>query len=110
MVKMGDISRILEDHEKRLSKIEETIFSKKVKVQKFPKNYSGLSGGIELLIDDGFFDTPKSTREIQGELKREGYHYSFTSVSKMLSIDFIQKRRVLRGLKEGGIWRYVLRK
>ncbi|MFH1774528.1 MAG: hypothetical protein ABH874_06180 [Methanobacteriota archaeon] len=104
-----DINKILENHEKRLSKIEEVIFSKKVKVSK-PADYTGLSGGIRLLIDNGFLNTPKSVNEIQNELTREGYHYPSKSTDKLLSVNFMQKKKILTRVKEGNGWKYVVRK
>lgn len=55
----------------RLEKLENVVFNKKSK--KIINNngkYEGLSGGIQLLIDNSFFNTPRNVPEIVSELKR----------------------------------------
>jgi len=108
MREVEDILEKLEDHEKRISKIERLISSKKA-----PKklgDYKGLSGGIRLLIDNGFFNELKSIKETQDELKKEGYHYPIASIAKMLSIDFMKNQKILTRIKEERVWKYVIRK
>jgi len=62
------------------------------------------------LIKNGLFDTPRKIKEIEGELKREGYHYPKPSISKALSVDLTNKQKILNRIKEGEQWNYVLRK
>ncbi len=78
---------------------------------KFNKTtYSGISGGIRLLIDTGFFNTPKKALEVQMELKKEGYFGRKESIDKLLRVDFLKKRKTLNRIKEKGIWKYAIRK
>lgn len=99
----------IKDLEQRInSDVTPKIQQKKQKETK--KNYKGLGGCINLLIDNKFFDTLKSLNEIIDEMKREGYHHSKGSVSKMLSINFVKNKKVLTRLKEEKIWKYVVRK
>ncbi len=102
------IHQRLDDLDSRLQKIEKMLFTEKKPLKK--SNYSGLSGGMRLLIDNGFFATPHEYREVNEELKREGYHYPLPSISKTLSVDFSNKQKVLTRIKEGTIWKYVKRK
>ena len=69
-----DTKQILDDHEKRIRALEGGKPSKEKK-QESNKGYRGLAGGIRFLIDNKFFNEPKTTKEIMVELKREGYHY-----------------------------------
>lgn len=94
----------------RVSKIERDIYAKKIKVKPKAQDFKGLIGGIRLLISNGFLDSPKNVKEIREELKREGYHYSYQSVDKILRVDFLAKRRILTRIKDNNIWKYVLRK
>jgi len=55
-------------------------------------------------------DTPKSVKEVQEELRKEGYHYSYESVDKLLRVDFMTKRKILTRIKENNVWKYVIRK
>ena len=93
--------------EERVKKLEKAIFVKK----QLPKiNFKGLSGGINLLIKNQFFNSPKSVEETRVDLAREGYHYSRPSVDKLLRIDFVKNKKILTRIKEGKLWKYVLRK
>lgn len=106
-----EIKKILDDHEKRLQKMEDILFSKEdQKIKPTPKGYKGLGGGIRFLIDNGFLNEPKTANEIMEELKREGYHHSISSISKMLSINFTKNKKILNRIKEDDSWKYVLRK
>jgi len=73
-------------------------------------SFKGLSGGINFLINNSFLDKLRSVDEIWNELKREGYHYPKTSVSKILNVDFVNKKKILNRLKENKVWKYALRK
>lgn len=74
------------------------------------ESYSGTSGGIRLLINEGFLDSPKLAKEIQAEMIRQGYHYSISSISKLLSVNFMKKTKQITRMKEDNKWKYVVRK
>jgi len=107
-MEINEIERILKDHEERLKKTE-SFFTKK-ETPKVTDDYSGLNGGIRLLIQNGFFNELKSLIEVKNELEREGYHYPKASIAKALSINFVRKLKVLTRVKENKIWKYVVRK
>jgi hypothetical protein len=73
-------------------------------------NYKGLVGGITLLIDNGFFISPKTANEVHAELKKETYYYSIQSVDSSLRKDFVSRKKILTRIQEGKVWKYVLRK
>ena len=102
------IKAMLEDHERRIKILEKKL--PKQKRQESNGDYKGLSGGIRFLIDNNFLNEPKTANEITAELKREGYHHSLASVSKMLGVNYTKKKKILNRIKEKGVWRYVLRK
>ena len=111
MLEEDKIKKILENHEKRISKIENVIFHKRgQKVSKPPDVYSGLNGGIQLLIDNGFLNTPKSLEDVKNELKKEGYHYGSGPIGKALSVYFVKDKKILTRFKENKVWKYVIRK
>ena len=95
-----------DDHEKRIRALE----NKPQKKEEPDKNYRGLTGGIELLIDNGFFKEPKTANEVMEELKREGYHHSLAPIANALSVGFTKNKKKLNRVKDKKIWRYVLRK
>lgn len=73
-------------------------------------NYNGLVGGITLLIDNGFFNNPKTANEVHAELKKETYYYSIQSVDSSLRKIFVSRKKILTRIKENKVWKYVLRK
>lgn len=105
------IKERLDDFEIRLKKVEAILFKEDVpKKNVIPKTYKGLAGGIRFLIDNEFFEQPKSVQEIISELKREGYHYTQAGVASTLSETFTKSQKILNRIKTGKVWKYVLRK
>jgi len=47
----------------------------KVSTKENEKNYFGVSGGIKMLIVDGFFQEPKLLSEVITRLRQEGFNY-----------------------------------
>ena len=104
-----EISKI----KKRLEKIENVLFSENLQVGRKTikqKKYSGLAGGIQLLLDNNFLDVPKDVPTIVSELKREAFHYPTESVRAALSRDFTKKKRILTRVQENNKYKYVKRK
>lgn len=99
------LDRRLKEVEKAIEKKPETS-----SVDKDEHDTSGLKGGINLLINDKFFDSPKALNEVHKELARLNYHYSNGALSTALARDFIKKKRILTRIIEGGVYKYVLRK
>lgn len=105
-----ELHNTLKDIKSRLEKIENVVFkNKKVKKEK-DSDYTGLSGGIRLIIDNKFLNKPKDVSEIVSEMKRENFHYPKESIRKMLSADFTKKKRILTRIKEGKVFKYVIRR
>jgi len=107
---IDEIKARIENHEKRLSALESKHTEKLKNSTDDSKDYSGLVGGIRYLIDNGFFNEPKTVKETLDELKRKGYHYGDAAVSKALSVTFTRKTKVLNRIKEGDVYKYVIRK
>lgn len=106
-----EIRKILEDHERRIKELENADISKyRLKPKPVKTDYSGLAGGIRFLINKRFLSEPRTANEIMEELKREGYHYSIASVSKMLSVNFTKNMKTLSRVKEDNFWKYVVRR
>lgn len=77
--------------------------------QKFPSSKKGAAGAISMLIDEGFFDSPKDLQSVLEKLKEIGRYYPRPLVSMNL-LNFT-KRRVFNRLKEGKKnWHYVIRR
>jgi len=92
--------------EKRVAALEDK--PKIMKPSEQAENFGGLAGGIRRLVRDGFLNTPKAVKEIENELKREGYHYAYKSIDKRLR-DLVKNRNLTR-IDDKGVWKYALRK
>jgi len=95
--------------EKRIRNLEKAVFNKKGKKEN-ASNYKGLTGGINFLIDHGFFKKLVPVSDVHKELKKEGYVYSLQAVDTILRRDFVHKKKILTRDKENGVWKYALRK
>jgi len=100
--KFAKIQKILENHEKRIKKLEglpeKTIKSKNLKAE-------SASSFIIELKDEGFFKAPKTFSEIQKELERRGHYYNRTSLSKPLLS--VVRKKILGRVGKKGNWKYV---
>lgn len=110
---MSDLETKFQDLEKRVKMLESvsknhlSVAGDKTSSQ---SSFSGLQGGIRFLICKGFFNEPKTAKEVWAELRKEGYYHSYKSVDKSLRIDLMQKQKILARVKEDNVWKYVLRK
>ncbi|HDD43068.1 MAG TPA: hypothetical protein ENF79_05260 [Nitrososphaeria archaeon] len=58
------------------------------------------------MIEEGWFDQPRTLSEVVQELAKRGYHYDSTAVSHSL-LDLVRERALIR---EGVPRRYTYRK
>lgn len=105
-----EIKKALEELDARITKLESAMTLDENKGKLSKASYSGLAGGLRLLIDNGFFDQPKTIDEIIAELNREGYYNTHAGVASTLSMTFVKKQKTLTRMKEGSKWAYVKRK
>ena len=70
----------------------------------------GAMGAITILINEGFFNTPKTIILIMEKLKERGYYYKHNAISMNL-LNLTKKRQLNRFKdKKEKKWMYVLRK
>lgn len=74
------------------------------------KTYAGLVGGIQLLIDKGYFDELRQPSSVVKELSKEGYFHSLQSVDKTIRIGFLKNKKLLTRIKQNSKWVYAIRK
>lgn len=74
------------------------------------KDKSGATGGLRVLVDEGYFDSPRQLPEIIERFKQEGRHYSSAAIS--MGLLNLVKERVLTRFRDKGDkkWKYVIRK
>jgi len=104
---------LIEGLDRRLQEVEKKLARKPtatVAEQGGQKSYSGLKGGVTLLMDERFFDVPKSLDETMKQLAVKGYHHQNGAVQAALARDFMKKRRMLTRIKEDDKYKYVVRK
>ena len=73
-------------------------------------NYKGLTGGINLLIKNKFFDKPKSVAKVQNKLNDVGYFYPIESTDSQLRDRTIRDKKNFTRLKIDKKWNYVVKK
>lgn len=76
------------------------------------EKFTGPSGGVRLLLKDGFFSTPKTRVEIIERLRQEGFNYTPSVVSVAL-LRQVRTRELVRLPSTAGgkeIWAFAERK
>jgi hypothetical protein len=73
------------------------------------KDFKGATGGLRLVVSQGFFDRRRKFSEIEAELNKQGNHYSKQAIQTPLN-RLSAKGGPLVGLKEQGRKVYVKRK
>ncbi|MDG6934415.1 MAG: hypothetical protein JRN68_06920 [Nitrososphaerota archaeon] len=106
-----ELKEIIDKIDQRLTDLENAVFNHETKQLGIKKaNYKGLAGGLRLLLDNGFFDQPRSIDEIIIELNKKGYYNTRSGVASTLLLTFCGKKRALTRLKIGRKLTYVKRK
>lgn len=86
------------------------VVASKKKAQAKPDNYSGCSGGLRHLVEQGYFDQPRNKQEIVVKLKEIGRYYSSPLVSMNLLNLSGNTERLLTKLGQRGSYKFVIRK
>ena len=98
----------------RLERLEHEVFrsGKQVANKRAAdtKKYKGATGGIRLLVDEGFFNKKRSFSEICKALENKDYHYSKQAVQTPLNNLSSSKGKLLVALTEKGRKLYAKRK
>ena len=105
------LKQIIQEHDTRITKLEDRLVLKKSSKQKLSannisNNYVGINGGIQLLIENKFFNEAKSMQEIISEMKLRGYIYNRNSIDNTLKMIFL-KNKTLQRIPEDTKWKYV---
>jgi hypothetical protein len=95
----------------RVRRLEDAVFGATKKSQSPPSqaNYSGATGGIRFLIENGNFKKKMGLGEVRAALAEQEYHYSKQAVHDALC-RLASKDGPLVSLKENGKKLYVKRK
>jgi hypothetical protein len=93
---------------KRIEKLEKAAFgASKPAVKK--DSFGGATGGLRFLVEKGFFGQRRLFRDIEEELKKNGYHYSKQAIQTPLNRLAVSSGPLV-ALKQGGKKVYVKRK
>lgn len=102
-----DLEKRFVDLEARVSAIENLMAKPTNVTLSTERESKGPTNAIRKVIQEGFFDSPKASKEAETELNRQGYFYSIQSIDKaMRSMNGKEFTRI----KQDGIWKYVIRK
>lgn len=78
----------LSDLADRVGRLEGAVFGERKKLKREAQqaaDHSGATGGVRLLVEEGFFDQRRTFAEISTELEKRGYHYSRQAVQMPLT-------------------------
>ena len=106
--------KILKNILSRLDKLERVVFTTKSlkprkNREKSSEDYKGATGGIRLLITEGFFDNKRLFKEVRSKLTQKGYYYSRQAVQSGLN-NLSKKNGPLVVLEEKEGKKYAKRK
>jgi len=103
--------RTLKNLIRRLERLEKAVFEDKRK--QAPKQrgqaFTGPSGGVRLLISNGFFKTKRNLADVKKVLAKKDYHYGAAQVQTALN-RLSTRTGPLAASTEGGKKLYVRRK
>ena len=111
MKNQKEINKILQDHEQRISALENKGISKKVLGTESWYKPGSTIGKIVALIKEGFFKDPKGLKEIISRLKEKDYHLKASDLTlplrKMVRKGLLRKTKQLPGGVVSKKWLYV---
>ncbi len=98
----------------RIEALEKAVFGPAAKAAKpaaaaSDDQFKVSTGGLRLLVSNGFFNSRRKFSEIESELNRQGYHYSKQAIQTPLN-RLSNQSGPLVGLKQEGHKVYVRRK
>lgn len=103
-----EIKNLLEQHEKRIESLENLI---KGKSRRAVASRKSIIDHVTHLKAEGFFNEPKTVKEIVEKLAHEGYHYPQQSLTEPLQRAVRQGilGRIKKKIKNNMIWAYCKR-
>jgi len=107
---MKDLLERIEKLEARVSSLLEAQRRPSGKPTLGREEFKGLAGGINLMIKNGFLNTPRLVGEIQKELERLGYYHQAGAIRTALNRDFMKKKQILTRIMKDKKWHYVIKK
>lgn len=71
----------------RIEKLEKSVFGNGEAKSRGGKKeiFKGATGGVRLLVSNGYFDEKRQFAQITSELEKLGYHYSKQAVQEALN-------------------------
>lgn len=110
------VIKLLEEQKETLSRIEKSLGLPKVvddeskpaiELQRKKKHPKTIHDFVDLLKEEGFFDTPKTLKEVNSELTKNGHYFPIGTLSK--SMLRLVRQRVVGRIGVSGKWAYVKR-
>lgn len=71
------------------------------------KKAKGIQKGVQEILNNGFFSTPKSIVEAKSELERLGYFGMQQRIDTVIRRDFFKRKHLLTRVKANGSWKYT---
>ena len=96
---------------RRLARLERVIFGAKKERHSPEKlqNFSGPTGGVRLMVSNGFFKVKRNLNDVRNALAKAGYHYGAAQVQTALN-RLSRRDGLLVASRQAGKKIYVIRK
>jgi hypothetical protein len=107
MADIDELKKILEKHDKRISKLENMFQSSTPTTKKTKSKNPSMMKLILEAKEEGFFNKPKFRSDIVAKFEEMGYIYSGNSLDNPLQRSL--KSKILGRKKINGKWGYVRR-
>src|ERR1700730_5383194 len=77
--------KTISDLVRRIEKLERAVFSGDKKQNPKKADFKGATGGLRLLVSNGFCDRRRLFSDIEAELAKLGYHYGKQAIQTPLN-------------------------
>lgn len=97
---------------RRIEQLEKVVFADRAKPatkNADSKKYKGATGGVRLLIEEGFFNHKRLFGEVCDAVSARGYHYSKQAIQEALT-RLSTKEKILVSLEQKGKKVYAVRR
>lgn len=105
-----EVKKILDNFEGRLKVLERVLLKQGKNPLGNEKDTKGIPKGVQEILEEGFFNTPRTVKEAKFELEKKGHFGSEARIDTVIRRDFFKRKKLLTRIKDGSSWKYSLLK
>lgn len=100
------LKQIIDNYGQRIERLENELFKKSKNLLKNENGLKGIPKGVQEILNEGFFDVPKTVKEAKSELEKKGHFGSEARIDTVIRRDFFKRKKLLTRIKDGSSWKY----